>query len=321
MQHKVWRKRVVLPLLSGLSVVLCFLAEPALAQGQARLLDRVSPAAAQTLSPALDAQREAARLATLADIPDPETNPVWQRLKSTYFAHQPVQMATDDLLQLEIPGRAEDGATVPVAIRTGPASAPGRQVDKLYLIVDKNPSPLAAEFSFYPLSGRAEIETRIRVEDYSHVRAVAVLHDGSQYMALKYVKASGGCSAPPGRDEAKAKANLGKIRFTLPHGVQPGHATLAQLAVSHPNESGLAIDQATRLYPKSYYVRTVKVSYGGAPVLSADVDFSISENPHFRFYFVPGQGGSLEATVVDTQDKVFRSSLDVSALSSKPTRP
>ena len=39
--------------------------------------------------------------------------------------------------------------------------------------------------------------------------------------------------------------------------------------------------------------------------MSAEVDFSISENTNFRFYFVPDGGGQLEAKVVDNQDLEF----------------
>jgi sulfur-oxidizing protein SoxY len=81
--------------------------------------------------------------------------------------------------------------------------------------------------------------------------------------------------------------------------------------VSHPNTSGLAMDQLTRLYAPAYYVRSVAVSYGGKPVFSADVDFSISENPHFRFYFLPRAAGELKAEVIDTRDKSFVASLAV----------
>ena len=47
------------------------------------------------------------------------------------------------------------------------------------------------------------------------------------------------------------------------------------------------------------------VRYAGKPVMSADVDFSISENPNFRFYFVPADGGELEARVADNEDLEF----------------
>ena len=47
------------------------------------------------------------------------------------------------------------------------------------------------------------------------------------------------------------------------------------------------------------------MNHAGKPVLSAEIDFSISENPNFRFYFVPDGGGQLEAKVVDNQDLEF----------------
>jgi sulfur-oxidizing protein SoxY len=56
-------------------------------------------------------------------------------------------------------------------------------------------------------------------------------------------------------------------------------------------------------------VRTVKISYAGQPVMSADVDFSISENPNFRFYFVPTGDGELKAEVIDSNDLRFESAL------------
>ncbi len=59
--------------------------------------------------------------------------------------------------------------------------------------------------------------------------------------------------------------------------------------ISHPNDSGLAMDQVTRAYANPHFVRQVSVRYAGKPVMDADVDFSISENPNFRFYFMPGR--------------------------------
>jgi sulfur-oxidizing protein SoxY len=69
------------------------------------------------------------------------------------------------------------------------------------------------------------------------------------------------------------------------------------------------MDQITRTYATPHFVRRVDVTYAGKPVLSADVDFSISENPNFRFYFVAGDGGELAANVVDNQDLEFATAL------------
>ena len=44
-------------------------------------------------------------------------------------------------------------------------------------------------------------------------------------------------------------------------------------------------------------------------MLTADVDFSISENPNLRFYFVPHGDGELKAEVVDSNDLRFETAL------------
>ena len=67
------------------------------------------------------------------------------------------------------------------------------------------------------------------------------------------------------------------------------------------------------MYTPAYYARRIQVSYAGQPVLSADVDFSISENPNFRFYFVPTGEGELKAEVVDTNELRFETVVKVGA--------
>jgi sulfur-oxidizing protein SoxY len=79
--------------------------------------------------------------------------------------------------------------------------------------------------------------------------------------------------------------------------------------ISHPNDSGLAMDQLTRTYAAPHFVRSVEVRHDQKLVVSAKVDFSISENPNFRFYFVPGSGGELDAKVVDNKDLEFSASV------------
>jgi len=239
---------------------------------------------------------------------DPAASAVWKKVHESVFANAPIAPA-DGIVTLETPKRAEDAAIVPVAIRSGIAQRSDRYIDTIWLIVDNNPSPIAAVFHFTTASGRADMETRIRVEQYTHVRAIAKTNDGKLYMAVNYVKASGGCSAPAGKDAAAARASLGKMRIRVDETSGSGKPVLAQLMISHPNDSGLAMDQVTRTYATPHFVREVDVSYDGKSVMRADVDFSISENPNFRFYFVPGDGGELQAKVVDNQDLAFATSV------------
>jgi sulfur-oxidizing protein SoxY len=215
--------------------------------------------------------------------------PAWAQVRALLAGDRPViDDTTGAVLEIDAPVRAEDAAVVPVAVRTRQLPD-GVHVSKVYLVIDENPSPIGGTFTFTPLAGRADIETRVRIEAYSWVRALAETSDGKIYQARRFVKASGGCSAPAGKDMEAALARLGRMKFKVEESTVAGQPSVAQLMISHPNSSGLAMDQLTRLYVPPHFVRRVEVSYGGQPVMTADVDFSISENPNFRFYFVPGK--------------------------------
>jgi sulfur-oxidizing protein SoxY len=239
---------------------------------------------------------------------DPEASVIWQKLRADLFEGASIAPG-DNVITLETPKRAEDAAIVPVAIRAQFPQTSDRYIQKVWLIIDNNPSPIAAVFRFTQESGRANIETRMRVEQYTQVRAIALANDGKLYMVTNYVKASGGCSAPAGKDAMAARANLGEMRFRLDDTFVSGRPARAQLMISHPNDSGLAMDQLTRTYAAPHFVRSIEVRHDGRLVMGADVDFSISENPNFRFYFVPGSGGELDAKVIDNKDLEFAASV------------
>jgi sulfur-oxidizing protein SoxY len=239
---------------------------------------------------------------------------IWSRVRTGLFGDRPIAEQTDQadqFIHLTVPVRAEDAATVPIGIHTLQPADSKTFVEKVYLVIDKNPSPLGAVFTFTPDSGRADIETRVRIEEYTMVRAIAELSDGRIYMTSRFVKASGGCSAPAGKDQEAALARLGRMKLRVEGPVAYGQPSLAQLMISHPNNSGLAMDQLTRLYVPARFVRRIDVSYGGKHVMTAEVDFTISENPNFRFYFVPHGDGELKAEVVDSNDIRFESSTAV----------
>lgn len=235
----------------------------------------------------------------------------WDLIRQSMFAGRTIEEDGARLVELETPVRAEDAAVVPIAIRTRMPQDPSKYVKKVYLVIDRNPSPVGAIFTFTPDSGRADIETRVRIEEYTNVRAIAETSDGRLFMTTNYVKASGGCSAPAGKDLAESMARMGKMKFRVEGDVKQGEPALAQLMISHPNLSGMAMDQMTRLFTPAHFVRKIDVSYGGKPVMSAEVDFTISENPNVRFYFVPRGPGELKAEVVDSNQLKFESSIQI----------
>src|SRR5690242_385502 len=128
---------------------------------------------------------------------------------------------------------------------------PSRHLAKLTVVIDENPAPVAATFSFGPKAGVTALSTRVRVNSYTNVHAVAELSDGKLYMVKTFVKASGGCSAPTVKNAEEAKARLGQMKYRQFAQAEQGPANgvrEAQIMIGHPNNSGLQMDQITHLY-------------------------------------------------------------------------
>jgi sulfur-oxidizing protein SoxY len=128
--------------------------------------------------------------------PDPARSPYWEPIRQMMFGDRPINADSGDVIRVYLNMRADDSSTVPVAVKAQIDQTEHEYIKAIYLIVERNPSPAAGVFHFSPHSGRAQVETRLRFEDYSFVRAVAEMNDGRLYMAQRWVKAAGGCSAP-----------------------------------------------------------------------------------------------------------------------------
>lgn len=236
--------------------------------------------------------------------------PVWPALKQTYFGDKTIQDDANDVLVLEAPKRAEDAAIVPITIKSLKPQTKDNYIENIYVFIDNNPMPYSAKFHLSPNLGSVDLSTRMRVDQYTYVRAVAEMNDGSLYMVSRFVKASGGCSAPAGKDAAAALARLGKMQLRMR---QPtiGEPVQAQMIISHPNYNGLQFDQKARKYIPAHYVDKIDISYNGQPLISVDAGISISEDPSLRFTFTPEEHGKLEAKVRDTQSEEFEIEKDI----------
>jgi sulfur-oxidizing protein SoxY len=250
---------------------------------------------------------------------DPDKVARWLDFKSGTFKDRAIDPHGDAVIKLDAPARAADAAVVPIAINAQFPQTSTRYIRKLYLFIDENPEPYAGSFEFTPEAGLASIETRVRVEDYTFMRVVAETNDGKLYSAIRFVKASGGCSAPADKDEDAAENAAGQVRLQADGQAINGKPELAQLMVRHPNRTGMAMNQVTRNYASAYFIRKVEITYAGKPVMTANVNFSISENPNFRFYFVPNGSAELKAHIEDTKNKRFDGVVAINAQPSAQT--
>ena len=223
----------------------------------------------------------------------------WQEIRSNVVGERAIEDAAG-LLTLEAPKRAEDAALVPIEVKIAVPEGDSRRVKAVTLVVDENPAPVVGKIAFEGERRAFALSTRIRVNSYSYLRAIAETEDGRLFMTKAHVKAAGGCSAPATKDLAEAKANLGEIRFR-----SFADRGEAQVQLRHPNYSGLQMDQVTRLYTPAWYVENVVVRQGERPLFSLQGSISISEDPTFRFTYADnGEPVTIEAR--DTEGREFR---------------
>ncbi len=230
----------------------------------------------------------------------------WDNLRHVVFGDRVLHDGTG-VIALEAPARAMDAALVPVAITLSGA----RPVKAVYLLVDGNPSPLAGTFHFGPAIDPHLLKTRVRVEQYTLMHAVAETSDGELFVAERFVKAAGGCSAPAGSDQALALKEIGRMKLTLTGDPVSGQPELAQLLIRHPNNNGMQMDQLTRNYIPARYIQSIRVTYNDQLVFDFDTDISLSEDPALTFAFVPNGAGQLQVKVEDSTKAVFSRSFDI----------
>jgi len=245
---------------------------------------------------------------SLAPAAAPDPNDPWPGLVQDIFNNRPMNDGAD-IIAIEMPYRAEDAAIVPVTLRTRLAAGDGRRVLRITLVIDQNPAPLAAKFELGPDAQISEISTRVRINNYTDVHAVAELSDGKLYMAKTYVKASGGCSAPAAKSAEVASSRLGQMRFR--QFARPGQgpasgAREAQIMIGHPSNSGLQMDQVTQLYVPAFFVNQLQLWQDDSLVLAMEGGISISEDPNIRFTYVSNGAKRIRAEARDTDGHVFR---------------
>jgi sulfur-oxidizing protein SoxY len=244
---------------------------------------------------------------TAAPAAAPEPPDPWPDLVRDVFDGRPLGDGSG-LIAIEMPSRAEDAAIVPVTLRLARPPGDTRSVKSLTLVIDRNPAPVAATFRLGADAGVSMIATRVRVDSYTNVRAVAELSDGTLHMVKTFVKASGGCSAPAAKNLAEARANLGQMRlrqFARPADDATQDLREAQIMIRHPNNSGLQMDQVTRLYTPAFFIRDLRVSQGEALILQMESGISLSEDPNIRFTYAPNGASPLRVEAIDTDDHRF----------------
>lgn len=234
---------------------------------------------------------------------------LWPVVKEAFFAKRDILEV--EFMKIEAPRRAESGAQVPVTFSYDKAAANGVDIKKIYVLVDANPIQLAATYHLTEMLGNFQLATRIRMETDSYVRLVGESADGKLYMAKREIRAAGGCGGTVENDESAVRAAAGKIKLNVEAPVAFGSPASTTFNIRHVMRTGLQRDLVSQGYVPAFYINKTAFTYNGKPVMTVDVGVGTSEDPYFKFNFIPDAPGKLEVQATDNEGKIFTHAIEV----------
>ena len=123
-----------------------------------------------------------------------------------------------------------------------------------------------------------------------------------------FVKAAGGCSAPPSSYDRSDVTQLGSIKGGIDQILNPKVPVVARFRLIHPNASGMQFDQFNRSYIQPHYVHTIGAQFNGKTLFTVETNFSLSQDPVLGFNFQPEMDGDLTIYALDSKNKRFERS-------------
>ena len=103
-----------------------------------------------------------------------------QQMIARWAAGKPV---TEGRVLFEVQPLVENGNAVPISVRVDSAMTAASHVQEIVVFNERNPQRDVVRAVFGPASGRAQLDTRIRLATSQRLVALARFSDGSQWSA------------------------------------------------------------------------------------------------------------------------------------------
>jgi sulfur-oxidizing protein SoxY len=218
-------------------------------------------------------------------------------------------------VRLDLPERYDYGNTVPFAVEVDSPMTEADHVRRVDVFAAGNPFPEVATFHFTPISGRASVSTRIRLnEGEQDVVAVAELSDGSAWVARRAIRvAVSGCSAESGVEVAHATPTP-EPRLKVPAQISRNEIVEIKTMISHWMETGLRSDVAGKPIPRRI-IHRMSCSRDGEPIFAADLSPAIAANAYLSFCMLARASGVLEFAWHEDGGAVYRAVHPLEAVS------
>ena len=233
-------------------------------------------------------------------------------LAATIFNNRPLADGAG-LIAIEMPVRDEDAAIVPMTVRATLPPGDTRRVKAFTVVIDEIPCPSPRSLNRTECGRVVDLDPCAR--RLLHERARGRRAHRRQALCGRDLRESLRRLFGPGGKTAD-KTGIGQMRlrqFAKSPDAVASNLREAQIMIRHPNNSGLQMDQITRHYLPAYFVQSLKIWQGEELLLTVESSISISEDPNFRFTYLPSNAKSFAVEATDTDNRIFKGDWPVDA--------
>lgn len=229
----------------------------------------------------------------------------WASIEGNLFPGKSIQDGAA-FMAIHLGKTAENPAIVPIGLTINRPD-----VSRAWLLVDGNPLPLVATFNFLQVLPEVHTDLRIRLEKNTFVRLVAETTNGDFYMhKVSIATPGGGCGGGMDGDEAKLRAEAGRMKFHLNQTASANQPGAFTLLIKHPMRTGF--ERTTQgYYAKSWYLRQISFSQNGKPFLDLELGVGSSADPTLKLPHLLTLQSPIEVLAVDNEGKTFRQQFDL----------
>lgn len=225
----------------------------------------------------------------------------WQDFNAVANILADADQVNEQGLMLEMPLVSEDGSAVPITVKLDHPMTEDRYITSIRILAQGNPNDEVVDFYLSPSVGRAEVSSRIRVNESQRIWAVATNNQGEAWVTYHDIRVTvGGCLMTADDNSSIA---LSQPRIALPDRFSAGQPSEIRTLVTHPMETGLREGPEGDILPRRLVERLV-VTLGDETALEVHLHTAVSANPYLRFFLAP-QSAS-EANFVWHEDTGFK---------------
>jgi sulfur-oxidizing protein SoxY len=222
-------------------------------------------------------------------LPTSASAQAWERLDAAKKIVGNAKPSSDGI-SLDLPLVSEDGSSVQLTVNVDRPMTDADYVQKIHLFATRNPSPEVASFELTPRAGRANITTRVRLNESQTVIALAQTNKGQLLATSRDVRVTvSGCLIRADTYESSAEM-LPRVR--VPAKTAAGTPAEVLTLINHPMETGLREGPDGKVLPQRI-VRSFEAALDGEPFFKATFYRSLAANPYLRFYAAPKANGKL----------------------------